>query len=92
MKKIIFIAIVIFGYTSIFCQTKISVDSVSKYVGEHWPLPKFFKSTILIKTKVFCPPLRSDLFFSPHSPISSKTLEIVLILRVSSHFSKVEES
>jgi DNA/RNA endonuclease YhcR with UshA esterase domain len=43
MKKIIFIAIVIFGYTSIFCQTKISVDSVSKYVGE----------TVMVCTKIF---------------------------------------
>lgn len=34
MKKIILIVIISFGYLPAFCQTKMSVDSVSNHMGE----------------------------------------------------------
>src|SRR5450432_4181986 len=34
MKKIILMVFISFGYLSAFCQTKMSIDSVSNHIGE----------------------------------------------------------
>jgi hypothetical protein len=34
MKKLILFALITFFYITTFCQTKISIDSVSKYMGQ----------------------------------------------------------